>query len=265
MPIFNLTNTLATLTTSQTLDLSNTPLSDSDCLTIADPIAQSQITTLNLSNCELSSDGAIILIQAVQRSTSIQNFVVQQNLITDATGPAIASLLRNSTTLRIFSVSNTGLTEISYTLLAQAIADNLNSQILQIGAGGYPGYSPNGNLIAASFATLIRKNLPNFKNLGIFRTNLTASGASQLAQAMLNSTYFTTLSLGFNPDVGDAGLLSFVDVFEQASASLKAFDFQSDNITDAGASIILALLQNQLLIDKRNIYIMILNKQRTII
>ena len=173
------------------LDISGRSLVDPGIEYISNGLKQSTLHDLNISCCELDSNGAHLIADALCYNHTLRELDMSGNLIGDDGATALAKMLIRNQTLKTLKVQWCDITELGAIKLTEALC--LNSTVTKIDF--------RGNAIkdqgACALAQMLTRN-QSLSELDLRECSISGVGASQLARALLANRSITRIKLTRN-------------------------------------------------------------------
>ena len=245
----------------QTLSLSKCGLND-DCVDCIKEVVSSRLTELVLDKNEITDDGVIRLIQALQSpACNVANLKLDGNRITDEGVKSLSQALQSpACKVTSLGLQNNQITEAGAISLSQALqSPACKVTILRL----------DGNQIAdpgvSSLSQALQSPACKVTSLGLQNNQITEAGAISLSQALQSSACkvtglsltgnkiidrgvtslsqalqspackVTNLYLGGNP-INDAGVISLSQALQSPACKVITLRLDGNQITDAGVS-----------------------------
>ena len=223
------------------LILGSIKLGRKSCVAISELIRNPdcRIQTLDLSNSSFSDDCMLNLISGLATNTSIK---VLDFLCLDLTrtGWHVFFVFLSSPACSIETITTSGdIPDESATSLGSSLAVNLKS--LSIGRNCFTseGWREVGNGLRAPSSTLVE---PNFE----LCDDLYDEGAVAIFEALANNQTLKNLSFGPCLEITSDGWVTCFRLLEGSLSALEKLQFESNNIDDEGAKVLVNLLSRHM-------------------
>jgi hypothetical protein len=173
------------------LDIYGYSLMDPGIEYISNGLKQSTLHDLNISRCDLDSNGAHLLADALCYSHTLRELDMSYNLIGDDGATTLAKMLTRNQTLKTLYVRDCDITELGAIQLAEALC--LNSTLMKITLTA----NTIGDQGACALAQMLTINR-SLSELDIQGCLISGIGASHLARALLANHSITHIRLAGN-------------------------------------------------------------------
>ena len=174
------------------LDISGHSLVDPGIEYISNSLKQSTLHDLNISFCDLDSNGAHLIADAICYNHTLRELDMSGNPdIGDDGATILAGMLIRNQTLITLDMQCCGITELGAIKLAEALC--LNSTLTEIDLSGN-AIKDQG---ACALAQMLTRN-QSLRELNIQSCSISGVGASHLARALLANHSITRIGLAGN-------------------------------------------------------------------
>jgi Ran GTPase-activating protein (RanGAP) involved in mRNA processing and transport len=195
------------------------------------------IAALDVHSAYLGNEGAAVFSKALSEDgSSVASVDFSSNQMTDTGVRSLAEMLRVNTTLKDLNLSHNYFYDDGVAALGEALRVNATLTRLVL------SYNSAGDNGAASLAAALLVNT-GLKDLQLRRASIGLAGATALAEALMVNRTLTSVDLGFNEDIRNAGAVKFAHMLEDNS-TLRSLDLSACNIKDLGANAIGQALQD---------------------
>lgn len=188
----NVTRNLTNISKLMVLNISNNNISSEGANDIAVILKNSpNLQELYLSGNNFKTSGAIIIAEALQGISSITVFNISNNKMGDDGADAIATVLAQSVELCVLSVDGNDLTAVGAINIARALMNTFGLTVLNFS---------NNNIsqdAASDIASVLSQN-PKLKMLGLSGNNLQTAGIIKLMRALLQTKNLMLLNISNN-------------------------------------------------------------------
>ncbi|UJR07341.1 hypothetical protein I4U23_011628 [Adineta vaga] len=233
---------------------------------IAESYWQQILTTLKLSNNEITSDGIVYLANALKKNQAIKELTLGHNQISDQGAHKLADFLQYNTTLTELGMTGNPITIDAARYLSQTLRNKLNLRTLNLSRvnTGFEGVKyladylrNNTTLVEFDLSRnrigldgtegieYLTEALCNNKSIRILRlaTNkFCPEGVECFVQLLENNTTLIELDLSYNW-VGDDGLKYLSSVLEN-NQTLTSLGLIQNELEDDGIDYLLSVLEN---------------------
>ena len=195
-----------------------------------DPILQ----RLDLSNNQISDEGATALAQAMKGNTTLQRLYLDNNQISDEGATALAQAIKGNTTLHRLDLDNNQISDEGATALAQAMKGNTT----------LPRLSLRCNKISDEGVTALAQAMDGnttLQRLDLYNNQISDEGATALAHALKGNTTLQRLGLSHNL-IGDEGATALAHAMD-GNTTLQLLDLDNNQISDEGATALAHALE----------------------
>ena len=173
------------------LDIHERPLLDRHIEYISNGLKQSTLHDLDISRCDLGSNEAHLIADALCYNHTLSKLDMSYNAIGDDGATTLARMLTGNQTLITLDVGYCVITELGVIKLAEALC--LNSTLTKIDLSGNP-IKDQG---ACALAQMLTRN-QSLSELHIRYCSISGVGASHLARALLANHSIAHILLGHN-------------------------------------------------------------------
>ena len=190
------------------------------------------ITTDNFINYEAAADD---IIAVLSHNTKLQELHLDRNNFQTADAIKIARSLQSTSTLSVFAIRDSNLSDEVADDIAYVLSHNTKLQKLHLGE----------NNLQTAGAIKIMRSLKHTASLTVFNMEYNTIGdeaANDIASVLSHNTQIQKLYLGGN-NLQTAGAIKIMRSLKHA-ASLTAFDMRSHHISDEAADDIAAVLSH---------------------
>ena len=221
----------------QELDISRNQIGDNGIAHIATALQTNTttMTTLNISNCSISDEGAESLARALAVNRSIQELDIRSNEIGDNGIAHIATALQtNTTTMTTLNISNCSISDVGAESLASFV--NISLQYLNI------CNNEIGDNGIANIATALQTNT-TMRTLNISNCSISDEGAESLARALAVNRSLQELDISSNK-IGNNGMANIATAL-QTNTTMTTLNISDCSISNVGAESGRALAVNR--------------------
>ena len=196
------------------------------------------IAALDVHSAYMGNEGAVVFSKALSEDgSSVASVDFSSNHhLTDTGVRSLAEMLRVNTTLKDLNLLHNYFYDDGVAALGEALRVNATLTRLVL------SNNPAGDNGAASLAAALLVNT-GLKDLQLRGTSIGLAGATALAEALMVNRTLTSVDLGFNEDIRNAGAVKFAHMLEDNS-TLRSLDLSACNINDLGANAIGQALQD---------------------
>ena len=231
--------------TLQTLDLSNNDLSDDGATTLSDGIkSNNTLLEFNVSSNQITNVGAKKIGEAIQVNIALQKLDISNNKVADDGAAAISNSLKSNNLLQELNMSSNQITNVGAKKIGEAIQVNTTLQKLDI----------HSNRISDDGAAAISDGLKSNNTLLEFNMSsnqITNVGAKKIGEAIQVNTTLQKLNI-YSNQVSDDGAAAISDGLKSNNTLLE-FNMSSNQITNVGAKKIGEAIQVNIALQKLDI------------
>ena len=212
-------------------------ISEAHLVALAEALKQNtSLIQWDLSDNHISDQGAADLAEALKRNTSLTQLDLPGNDISAQGAAALAEALKRNTSLTQLDLSHNSISDQGAAGLAEALKQNTSLTHLDLSGNDI---SDQG---AAALAEALKQNT-SLTQLDLYGNDISAQGAAALAEALKQNTSLTQLNLSGNA-ISDQGAADLAEALKQ-NTSLTQLDLVVSFISDqAAAGLAEALKQN---------------------
>ena len=210
------------------LYLKGRPLVNTGITYISNGLKLGTLVYLNISWCEINSDGAHHVADALCCNDTLKELNVSYNPIGDDGTIALAQMLTRNKSLNVLELEKCSITEVGTIHLANAlyVQNNLSLWSLNLGCNEIEDSG------TSALAKMLTRNR-SLKDLSLQWCSITRVGAIYLAGALNANSMLKCFNLMYNP-ITDQGAASIALMLTK-NQSLKEFNVQGCGITELGA------------------------------
>ena len=217
------------------LKLYSNPIGDIGTASIGDAIKTNAVLNyLCISDCDISSEGAVQLSAGLAVNKSITKLKLYWNPIGDIGAASIGDAIKTNAVLNYLRISDCDISSEGAVQLSAGLAVNKSITKLKL-------YSnPIGDIGAASIGDVIKTNAV-LEHLDIAYCEITSQGCIHIAAALSENSTLLVLMMRGN-DIGVEGAKAMSDMLEK-NISLKILFLHDDDSYEEGVDVILSSLQ----------------------
>ena len=176
--------------TIEHLKMDESHFSEENCMSLASLLQQAecQFRKLDISNCNISGEGAVHLATALTNNSSLAEFDISWNPIGDIGATAFGDIVRNNTALTTLELDRCGITSEGCVQLAAGLTENTTLQTLWL-SGNHVGVEG-----AKALSKVIEEN-KTLRELWLHGDDSLGEGVDSLLASLQNNTTLQTLDL----------------------------------------------------------------------
>ena len=187
------------------------------------------VTTLNLQETCLNSDGAYSISEALRKNNSLTTLDLSGNSIGDKGADSLSEALAVNNSLSSLHLSSNSISDEGATFLSRALKDNTSLTTLNLSDNSIEDDGASSLSEALKFNT-------SLTTLDLSDNSIEYDGANSLSEALTVTSSLTTLNLSGNP-IGIEGATALSTTLRR-NTSLSTLDLSGSSICDEGTDIL---------------------------
>ena len=194
------------------------------------------LETLNLNRLHLAPSLPDFIIQlGDEPNTKLRHLRLEQNLLDENCGMAIAYLLSTNQTLQELRLAYNVLSDGCGSAIARALSNNRSLKILDLTSNGFALAS------SKAFANFLESNTSRLENLSLAQNKLSSFGCSQIFSALSKNTTLKSLSMA-GTQAHEPGQLVVLANALMNNHTLERLNLAENRLCDSACSDIAAAL-----------------------
>ncbi|KAF2325185.1 hypothetical protein GH714_024985 [Hevea brasiliensis] len=217
------------------LNLSNNALGEKGVRAFGSLLkTQNNLEELYLINDGISEEAARAVCELIPSTEKLKVLQFHNNMTGDEGAIAIADIVKLSTMLEDFRCSSTRIGSDGGVVLAGALGKCSHLRKLDLRDNIYLNLEDDG---AEALANALKESAPSLEVLEMAGNDITAKGASSLADCIAAKQFLSKLNLSEN-ELKDEGAILIAKAIESGHGQLSEVDLSSNSIRRAGARLL---------------------------